>query len=803
MTNTTNESWKPLRREDLRLVTGQGRFVADLPTANALEAAILRSPFGHARIVDIDASAALEMPGVHAVLTGSDVAQFTSPLPSVVPDAPEYRCCAIDRARYVGEPVAVVVADDRYVAEDALELIDVEYEQLPCVVNPDDAVTAGAPTLHDSHPGNVAWRRGYRFGDPDDAFARADLVVQRDFYFPSFSSIPLETYGMICSYEPIRDEYKAEVNFQGPFTLHSVAARALNIPGDRLRIIVPQDVGGSFGTKAMVYPYVVLLCAAARAAGRPVRWIEDRLEHLQASSRASDRSCRAELALTRDGSILGFRTSLRENVGAYLRAPEPATVVRILSNLQGAYRMAGLEVDAAAVLTNRVPTGLNRGYGGPQHYFGLERLIDEAAVELGIDPADLRLRNLIQSDEFPYQSLSGGIYDSGAYSDVVMRALELADYRTRRAERGGRSGNLTGIGMAAVVDGSTSNMGYISLALEPEKRQGDRYLPKSGSLETARIKMDANGRISVSLHTAGCGQSHETVAAMLVAKELGVPADEVHVEDHMDTAVSAWSIASGSYSSRFAAMGASAVQQASLKLKEKLVRIAAHLLEANREDLILKDGTVAVRGVPTLTVSLKRLAGTAHWNPEALPSDMDGGLEEAATFRFPGLTAPNESDLVNVSGSYGFMCDVAVVEVDPRTGWIELVDYVSVHDAGRIIHPTIVKGQRWGAFLHGMAAALYETLDYDEDGQLLTGTLMDYLCPTAAEVPKLRMDSIESPSPFTPLGAKGCGDGSATPAPVAIANALADALRPLGIPLNQLPVTPGRLWETMREVVGR
>jgi 2-furoyl-CoA dehydrogenase large subunit len=788
------------RREDLRLLTGRGAFIADLPLRGAAEAAVLRSPHAHARVLDIDVGKARELPGVDCVMTGRELVQLSDPILSVVRGAPEYRPLAVDRVRYDGEPVAVVVARDRYVAEDALELIRVEYEPLEAVIEPDAALAPGAPALHESHPGNVAWHRRYRYGDPELAFASADLVVGRDFVFPSYSSIPLETYGMVCEYEGPGGRYVVHCNFQGPFTLHSVAARALRVPDDRLRMVVARDVGGSFGSKAMLYPYVVLMSVAARLAGRPVRWIEDRLEHLKASSRASDRSCRFELAVTRDGRLLGLRARILENVGAYLRPPEPASIVRVFANLQGAYHMQGLELDASAVLTNRVPTGLNRGYGGPQHYFPLERLVDEAAHELGIDPVELRRRNLIRPEEFPFRSLSGGLYDSGDYPEVLRRAVALSGYQELRArQRGGRrDGRLRGVGVAAVVDSSTSNMGYVTLALDPSERARPGYLPKSGSLETARVKMDSNGQVAVSISTAGAGQSHETVAAEVAAAALGIPPEQVQVEDRMDTASSVWSVSSGSYSSRFAAMTASAVHRAAVLLREKLIRAAAEMLEADPRDLELGEGAVAVRGAPERRVPLRRIAGMAHWNPEGLGAGLDGGLEASATFRFPGLDAPGPDDRVNASGCYGFMVDVAVVEVDPETGTVEVADYVSVHDAGRVLDRVVLRGQRWGAFAHGLAAALYEELVHGPDGQLLTATLADYLCPTASEMPPLRLDDIETPSPFTPLGAKGCADGSCTPAPVAIANAVADALRSSGVTVERLPFRPAEVWRRLQ-----
>lgn len=794
-------SWAPLRREDPRLITGRGRYVADLEAHGAAEVAILRSPFPHARIGAIDTTAARALDGVFAVLTGAEVALLTDPLLAVVPGTPEYRAVAVDEARFEGEPVAVVVAEDRYVAEDALEGIEVEWEPLGSVADPVAAVLPGAPAVHESHPGNVAWRRTYRYGDAEGAFERADRIVRRDLTFPAFSSIPLETYGMVASYDPLADSYTVQANFQGPFTLHSVTARALRVPDDRVRLTVPQDVGGSFGSKAMLYPYVVLTCAAARLAGRPVRWIEDRLEHLKASSRATDRSGTYELAVRADGTFLGLRAAIRENVGAYLRAPEPASVVRVFSTLQGAYHLEGIAVDASAVLTNTVPTGLNRGYGGPQHYFALERLVDEAAAELGLDPAELRRRNLVQPDEFPFHSLSGGVYDSGDYPEALRRALAGARYdelRTEQARRGSSGERRLGVGLATVVDASTSNMGYVTLALDPEVRERPGFLPKSGNLETARVKMDANGRVSVAISTAGAGQSHETVAAAIAARVLTVPPEQVHVEDHMDTATSVWSVSSGSYSSRFAAMAGSAVHGAGLRLREKLTRIAAHVLEAAPEDLVWEEASVHVRGAPDRRLSVRRLAGLAHWSPESLPPDLDAGLEASATFRHPGLDPPDALDRVNASANYGFMVDVAAVEVDLRTGWVEVRDYYSIHDAGTILDRDVVRGQRWGAFLQGMAAALYEHLSYDGEGTLRNGTLMDYLCPTASEMPALRLDDLETPAPFTPLGAKGCADGSITPAPVAIANALADALRPLGVSVDRLPVVPGELWERLQ-----
>ncbi len=784
------------RKEDARLVRGRGQFVADRATVGMSEAAILRSPHAHARVAAIDAEAARSLDGVHAVLTAADLASLLDVLPSVARSAPPYYPIAVEKVRYVGEPVAIVVARDRYVAEDAASLVQVDYDVLPVVVDPVDALKPLAPLLHDSNPGNVAWQRRYAYGDVESDFATADRVVVRELRFPSYVSMPLETYGIVAEYDAEQEEYLAYCNFQGPFSLHAVLARGLRVREDQIRIVAPGDSGGSFGSKAMIYPYVALLCAAARRTGRRIRWIEDRREHLLASTRASDRVCRLEAAVTNDGTLLSLRASLLDNVGAYLRAPEPATVVRVLSDFQGAYKLRSLEVDGTCVLTNTAPTGLNRGYGGPQHYFCLERLIDEIAAEVGLDPAALRRRNLVGSSEMPFTTVSGGRYDSGDYAAVLDRALGLVGYnewRRRQADLRAE-GRLVGIGLAAVIQGSTSNMGYISVAEPTADRQGLGYLPKSGNQETARIKIDNAGRVTVGISTLSQGQGHETVAAQIVSDVLCVPYERVRVSNHLDSSASVWSVASGSYSSRFAAMGATSILLAARRLEGKLRGIAAHLLEAAEEDLELTADGFVVRGTPARKVSLRRVAGAAHWNPDSLPDGVDTSCEASATFRFPGLEPPDANDRVNASGQYAFIVDVAVVEIDRETGRLSISDYASVHDAGTVLNPAIVEGQRRGGFAHGLGGALFEQLGYSPEGDPWADTLYDYICPTAADIPPLRLGELQTPSPLTPLGAKGCADGSVAPTPAAIANAAADALRPLGIPVDELPLDAPAIW---------
>jgi 2-furoyl-CoA dehydrogenase large subunit len=770
------------RLEDEALLRGEGRFIDDLdPVPNARHAAILRSLVPHARIAGLDVSGTLELPGVVGVLTGADVAAMSRPFPAGVDSGVTYWAAAHEVTRYVGEPLAVVVARDRYVAEDAVELIHVDYEPLEPVLEVEAAIDGDA-CVHD---------RSFVYGDVDGALARADLVVRERFRFPRWSCTPVECYGVVCDWDEGTGTLTAWANFQGPFTLHSVAAAALRLPGSKLRLITPPDSGGSFGIKSAVYAYVVLIGLAARRFGVPVRWTEDRLEHLAGSAASTARVTELEAGFTADGELLALRYDAIEDVGAYVRAPEPATLYRMHGSLAGAYRVANVATRNRVVLTNRCPTGLNRGFGGPQVYFALERTMAIAAHRLGLDPAELARRNLIRPDEFPYRTPSGGLYDSGDYGACLERSLELAGYAERRDEQAAAraAGRLVGVGLACVVEPSISNMGYITLAQTPEERA--ETLPKSGNAEGATVAMSPLGGITVRTATTPQGQGHRTVAAQVVADVLGVAPAEVDVVSQVDTSTDAWTVASGNYSSRFSGVGTGAVLRAAEKVGRKLKVIAAAQLGCSPEDVELREGK-AWNGEGN--VSLRRLAGIAHWHPDALPQGVEPGLHETAFYAAPNLAAPDAEDRVASSAAHGFLVDVAVVEVDRETGKVGVLDYVSVHDAGRLLNPLIVAGQVLGGFAHGVGAALFERVVYDEEGNLLTGTFMDYLCPTAADVPSLRMEHLETPSPFTALGAKGLGEGTTMSAPVAIANAVADALGVDGI---ELPLTPGRVWELL------
>ena len=784
------------RREDPRLLTGRGTFVDDITLPNMHHAAILRSPRAHARIVSYDTHEALNHPGVLTVLTGEEVGQMSKPFPVGVTAPFKYYSAAVGKVRYVGEPVAVVVASDRYVAEDAMELIQVEYEPLPPLVDTEAALEADAPVLHEELGNNIGCHRLLNYGDVDQAFEEADLVLKERFVFPRYSSLPLETYAVIADYDPITKMFTIHSNFMGPFSMHAVAARALNIEENKLRFIVPSDIGGSFGIKSSIYPYMVLLSLASQKAGRPVKWIEDRQEHLMASSCQTDRVAYREVAVKKDGTLLGIKAKIIDNVGAYLRAPEPACTFRPIGNFVGPYTVRNIQIDAYDVMTNKCPTGPNRGYGCQQIYFEQERMMDNIAEELELDPIEIRRKNLIPAEAMPYTTPMGGIYDSGDYPKGMDLVVQMSQYtKLRETQKNARSeGRLFGIGIATGVDPSVSNMGYITIALPPEVRARPGYLPKSGSAESATIQMNQRGKVSVTMSTTPQGQGHETVVTQIVADELGITPDDVVVVDEFDTAKHGWSISSGTYASRFASVGTSAAVLAARKLKKKIIRLAAALLSVSEEDLTIEEGKVFVKDNPDKGMTVKRVAGTAHWNHELLPDDIEAGLQARAVFRFPSNVAPDPQDRVNSSNTYGFMVEIAVVEVDPDSGQVKILDWFSVHDAGTIINPMILEGQIYGGALHGIGGALYEELAYDEEGQFLTGSFMHYVCPTSMEAPVLNIGHICTPSPLTPLGSKGAGESSSETAPAAIAGAVADALRPLGIKVNELPLNPKKVW---------
>ncbi len=780
------------RKEDEALLSGRARFIDDLaPIPGLKHAAILRSQHPHARLTGIDVHRAVALPGVVGVVTGAELKDLAGPILSVVKAPVPYYPFAIDKVRYVGEPVAVVVADSRYIAEDALDLIAVDYAPLPAVSDLDSARADGAPLLHEKAGSNVVSRRSFRYGDPDRAFAEADRVFELSYAYPRYASTPMETFGVIAQFEPAPDRFTVWSNFQGPFVLQPLMAGALHVPGGRLRLITPPYSGGSFGIKQAVFSYIVLLSAVSRKLALPVKWIEDRGEHLAAASAASDRIGTVAAAFSRAGELTGLRFHNVANMGAYIRPPEPASLYRMHSASSGGYRVRNIAVDNELVVTNQTPVGLNRGYGGPQFYFALERIMDMAARGLALDPAELRRRNFVPKDAFPYSSPAGSILDAGDYAAALDELLRLADYRALRArlDQARADGRLYGIGIAAGTEPSGSNMAYVSLAQTPEERA--RTEPKSGANASAVVAIDPSGHVTLRLCSTPNGQGHATVAAQIVADALGLAPEDIDVVTEIDTLTSAWSIASGNYSNRFAAIVVGAISQSAEKVARKLKILAADALEEPPERIELAEGYARVTGPSNKRIPLRKVAARAHWNPADLPPDMQAGIYETTFLSPPTLGSPDADDRVPSALTYGFVIDLAAVEIDRETGAIRIDKYVSVHDVGRQLNPLIVEGQAQGGFVHGLGAALMEELAYDPQGQFLSGTFADYLCPTAMEVPPITMGHVETPSPMNPLGAKGMGDGSSMLTPAAIANAAADAL---GRDDIVLPLTLQRVW---------
>ena len=783
------------RVEDAALLTGRGRYIDDIaePTG-CLHAAVLRSPHPHAVIRAIEANAARAVKGVAAVVTGIDVTRLGAPLLAGVKANIQCWPIAVGKVRYVGEPVAVVVAADRYLAEDALELIEVDYAPLPITLRPVDALKPDSAVLHEGLGGNIASDRSFRYGDPEAAFAAATHRVSVKVDYPRNSCTPIETYGLIADYDPGEDAYDVLATFQGPFSIHAVLSRALKVPGNRLRLRTPPNSGGSFGVKQGIFPDIALMAIAARVAGRPVKWIEDRLEHLTASVSATNRLITLEAAVEADGRITALAWDQVEDVGAHIRAPEPATLYRMHGNLTGAYDIPNVSVRNRVVITNKTPTGLNRGFGGPQVYYALERLMQRVAAELKLDPLDVIRRNLVPSGAFPFRTATGGLLDSGDYPASVAQAIDeggLAELRARQ-KQARAEGRLYGIGLTAVVEPSVSNMGYITTVLTPEERR--KAGSKNGAQATATISLDPGGTVSVHVSSVPQGQGHRTVVSQVVADVLGLTPSDIRVNTEMDTARDAWSIASGNYASRFGPAVCGAVQLAAERLRGKLARAAAGLLNVQADDVAFAGGRVRAKTNPDNALPFARVAATAHWAPGTLGEE-DQALRETVFWTPPQLTAPTDEDGINSSLCHGFIFDFCGLEVDRATGAVRIDKYVTMHDCGRVLHPGMVAGQVTGGFAHALGAALYEEYVYSDDGNFISGTLADYLMPTTTEVPAPLILHFESPSPFTPLGAKGVGEGNCMSTPVCIANAVADAL---GADELDLPLTPAKLAALVR-----
>jgi 2-furoyl-CoA dehydrogenase large subunit len=610
----------------------------------------------------------------------------------------------------------------------------------------------------------------------------------------------METGGVVAEFCAQDGSYDLRSNFMGPFSLHVVAAAALKVPGNRLRHRSPRDSGGSFGVKQAMLPYLVMTALASRKAGAPVKFIEDRLEHLTALTSATARSTRLKAAIRRDGKILALDFDQIEDCGAFLRAPEPATLYRMHGCMTGAYAIESLRIRNRVVMINKTPTGLVRGFGGPQVYFALEGMVRRIADKVGKTVPEVMAVNFIQPASFPYRAAAGALYDSGDYPAALTALLAHPIYQrmleTKR--RCTEEGRLYGIGYAAIVEPSISNMGYITTVLTADQRA--KAGPKNGALATATVSIDPSGAVTVILASTPAGQGHQTVTAEVVARVFGLTAQAVVVNTELDTQKDAWSAGSGNYSSRFAGAVAGCAQIAAIRLKAKLSVYAAELWHCTPEEIIFEGGQVRSRQDPSQAMGFGRLAGTFHWSPaltqQALGTEQGLGLRETAFFSPETLSAPDAQDRVNTSAAYGFVLDVCGVEIDTDTCQVRVDSYLTIHDAGTLLNPSLADGQIYGAFAQGIGAALYEEFLYDVDGNFQSGTFADYRLPTAMEVPRPTIVHQCTPSPFTPLGAKGLGEGNNMSTPICVANAVGDALQRSAI---TLPASPPRVHRWLCE----
>jgi carbon-monoxide dehydrogenase large subunit len=749
---------KVRRREDGRLVTGRGRYVADVALPGLLHVAVHRSPHAHARVLAVDGAPARKRPGVAHVLVPSDVTALGR-LPVIVPHAsldtpacPEILPQQI--VSYAGQPVALVVAESPSIATDALEALRVDYEPLPAVASLDDATRPDAPRVHPR--GNVAARFTQRVGDPTAALASADVVVRERFRLHRGAGMAMETRAITARWDAALSQLTVWSTTQAPQILRRMLARFLHLAEDAVRVVT-QDIGGGFGPKAIVYSEDILIPYLARLIGRPVRFVESRREHLLAVTQERDQWHEAELGLTRDGRIVALRDTFVHDCGAFVSWGVIVPLITSVS-VPGPYRVPNYEVTFTAAYTNRVPVTPVRGAGRPQAVFVMERLLDLAAARLDLDRVSIRERNLIQPDAFPYDvgliSRDNGPrrYDSGNYPECLRRAVDAVGWKTFPRERS--NGRRVGLGLALFVE--------------------DTGL---GPYEGIRVRVEHDGRVFVYSGASSQGQAHETTFAQIVADGLSVPIEQITVVPG-DTNGLPYGV--GTFASRVAVLAGASATHAANEVRRKALAIAAERLEAAAEDLVLEDGRVTVRGAPDRGLPLGEIAAIASAPRPgyALPGAMDPGLEA--------------SGYVHVTQStYSNGAHAAIVEVDPETGVVRLLRYVAVDDCGVMINPMVVEGQVHGGIAHGIGNALLERVVYDEDGQLVTGTLMDYALPRAADIPALEVHHVVTPSPLNPLGVKGAGEGGTLPAPAAIANAIADAL---GTAVTEMPLTPERVW---------
>jgi carbon-monoxide dehydrogenase large subunit len=766
------------RKEDPRFIRGQGHYVDDIQLPGMLYLDIVRSPFAHARIKSINTERALKVPGVLAVITGETLAQYNLHwMPTLMSDT--QMVLPTEKVMYQAQEVAGVIATDRYAAADGADAVEVDYDPLPVVVDPFKALEPSAPVLRtdkkDKKDNRIFhWEVGDRQAT-DQAFAAADVTVKQDIYLPRIHVASIETCGCVADFDRVTGKLTVYMTTQAPHAIRTVVALVAGHVGlseEKIRIISP-DIGGGFGGKVPVYPGYVIAIAASVVIGKPVKWIEDRMENLQADSFARDYHIRAELAATKDGTMTALRIKTVADHGYADAAANPSKFpAGLFSICTGSYDLKHAFAEVDGVYTNKPPGGIayRCSFRVTEAVHAIERMVDVLALELKMDPADLRFKNFIPADKFPYKSALGWEYDSGNYPAALKKAMDKIGYaalRKEQAEKRNR-GELMGIGISSFTEivgaGPSKHFDILGIKM----------------FDSCEIRVHPTGKATARFGTKSQGQGHETTYAQIVAEELGIPAAHVEVEEG-DTDTAPYGL--GTYASRSTPTAGAAGAMAARKIREKAKKIAAHLLEVSEDDLTWEPGKFSVKGAPQKSKTIQEIALAAYTNH---PQGMEAGLEAVNYYDPPNLTYP--------FGSY-----IAVVDIDRGTGAVTLRRFVAVDDCGNIINPMIVDGQVHGGLTMGMAPALFEEISYDEAGNIHGGSFMDYLLPTAMETPSWETDKTVTPSPHHPLGAKGVGESATVGAPPAIVNAVVDALAHLGVRHIDIPITPEKVWNILRE----
>jgi carbon-monoxide dehydrogenase large subunit len=770
------------RKETQRFITGTGRYVDDLLPPGTLHVSFLRSSCAHARIKSIEVTAARAMPGVRAVFTGSEIAQRVKPLrvggSSLLRPVKIYPL-AVDKIRYFGEPLAAVVADNRYLAEDAVEAVSVDYELLPAVVDTEAAMEPGAPAVHEDVGSNIVYKYHFATDGIDKVFQDAEVVIKEKIRSHRITACPIEPRAYLAFFNKDEDTLTMWSATANPHSLRGRIADILNFPEGKVRVIAP-DVGGSFGVKIQTYQEELLLPVLSRELGRPIKWCETRVEHLRNGRHGRDQIHYIEMALKKDGTMLAIRDKIIADMGSTYTVDHSIQAAALY--MTGVYQIQDYEVTALGVSTNKTTHGSLRGIGKADASYILERLVDIAARELKLDPIDIRMKNFIPADAFPYRNVTGALYDSGQYQLALKRTAEMANYDRLRHEQAElrKQGIYRGIGVALVMEPTSSSR-----------------IHATGGYASCRLRIDPTGAATVFSSMGEQGQGHETTIAQIVASQTGIPFDKITVI-HGDTLPTPYGFGTGSSRSSVVLMPSAWV--AGKLMRDKILGIAARHLNVVPEKLEIGDGKVFAKEHAEQSIALMEIVRTAYGAIHLLPENMEPGLEVTGYFINPNIDyTPDEKGRMNTFSSYPYAAVIAVVDVDVETGMIKIVKYFTVHDCGNMINPQIVDTQQQGSIMQGIGAALYEELRYDADGQLLSSTFMDYRLPSVEEVPDFALEHIVTPNPFTPLGAKGAGETGMLGPPPALCNAVEDALRPFGVKVRATPLTPERVLDLIEK----